>query len=166
MEKAKTDRILEELCQNIGGDWLLLGGTLVQLIYDGERATEDIDLVHISHPTASRESVQNSLFQFTHKEWGIGSEFVNLSVEFFLNELSGWQTEVLPYRRGPRGQVLRPSLTLFCALKLRRGTELDLADIRSAVAKEGVQAFNWDKLHIWLTALQRQTLKNLLGQGP
>ncbi len=149
MDKAKTSRILDELCQNIGGDWLLVGGSLVQIAFDGNRATEDIDLVQMRHPSKSKEVLQNELFQFTMKNWGIGPEFVNLAVDFFVRDLADWESETLELRRGPQGRVLRPSLTLFVALKLRRGTEIDWQDIQTAVRHEGAEHLNWEKLRRW-----------------
>jgi hypothetical protein len=44
MEISKIRKILDELCQTIGGDWLLVGGALLQLEINGNRATEDIDV--------------------------------------------------------------------------------------------------------------------------
>lgn len=50
MEAAKVEALIEDICQNVGGEWLLLGGSLVQLEYDGGRATADIDLLSLGHP--------------------------------------------------------------------------------------------------------------------
>ena len=157
---AKTEEILNRLCQEIGGEWLLVGGTLVQLHYDGERATEDIDLVHMSHPTKSRETTQNELFQFTLKKWGLGPEVVNLSAEFFVNQMQGWQREIVPLKKGPSGTVFRPTLTLFCALKMQRASELDLRDIRAALRKSAGESLNFELLSKWLSAEKVHTLRS------
>lgn len=162
MEKAKTEQILEKLCQEIGGDWLLVGGTLVQLYYDGARSTEDIDLVQISHPSKSREVAQNELFQFTQKSWGMGPEYVNLSVEFFVRDLPGWESEVRLLKTGSQGRIFRPSLTLFCALKARRGSELDLQDIQVAIQKEGLRELNREKLKGWVPESKLSGIESLL----
>lgn len=47
METAKLTQMLDILCQEIGGDWLLTGGSLVRFDIDPARGTEDIDLVNI-----------------------------------------------------------------------------------------------------------------------
>lgn len=163
MEKAKADEILEKLCQEIGGDWLLLGGTLVQLYYDGARSTEDIDLVQMAHPSKSKEVAQDELFRFTMSRWGMGPEYVNLAVEFFVRDLSGWEAEIQVYRHGPKGRVFRPSLTLFCALKVRRGSELDLRDLKTAIDKEGADQVDWAKLQKWLPQEKLKAVRALVS---
>lgn len=162
MEKAKTEQILEKLCHEIGGDWLLVGGTLVQIYYDGARSTEDIDLVQISHPSKSREVAQNELFRFTQDSWGMGPEYVNLSVEYFVRDLSGWESEVRLLRSGSQGRIFRPSLTLFCALKARRGSELDLQDIQSAIRKEGLRELDREKLKSWVPESKQSAIDFIL----
>ena len=47
MEHQTIEKLLALLCQEIGGDWLLAGGSLIQLEVNDARATEDIDLVNI-----------------------------------------------------------------------------------------------------------------------
>ena len=163
MEKTKSEKILDELCQNIGGEWLLIGGTLIQLQYDGERSTEDIDLVHISHAEKSKEFLQNELFRFVQRCWGIGPEHINLSAEFFVHELAGWQAELVPLKDGPKGRIFQPSLTLLIALKARRGSELDLQDIQTAIKKQGLRALDETKLERWVPETKLKQLKKLLG---
>src|SRR4051812_34259178 len=120
MEKEISSAIIDRICQSIGGKWLILGGALVQLYYNGERATEDLDLVSMGHPEKSKEILQNDLFQFALKNFQMGPEFMNLAVEFFLKDLQGWENEIILFKKGDVGEVYRPSLTLFCALKIRR----------------------------------------------
>jgi hypothetical protein len=141
MDNEKIEAILDEVCQKIGGDWLLVGGCLVQLEYDGARATEDIDLVHVSDPTKSAVKAQDELFKAAF-QLGLDPESVNSAASFFVSELPGWEGELREWRHGPAGRVLKPSLTLFVALKLARGSDIDLQDIASAVRKEGRGAFH------------------------
>lgn len=61
METSKVRRILEELSQKIGGNWLLVGGALVQIELNGQRATEDIDFALISSSEKSIEKLQSLL---------------------------------------------------------------------------------------------------------
>ena len=162
MEKAKTEQILEQLCQKIGGDWLLVGGTLVQLCYDGGRSTEDIDLVQIAHPSRSKESLQDELFRFTLNTWQMGPEYINLSADFFVRDLKGWESELLLMKHGPVGRIFRPSITLFAALKLRRASELDINDIKAALTKEGSAHLDFEKLNFWLSPKKIELLKSII----
>lgn len=141
MQTANIETLLTEICQKIGGEWLLIGGSLVILEFDGKRATEDIDLVQIRAHGKSEAKAQDELFQAAMRI-GLDPETVNSAARFFVSEISGWESEIMPLRTGPVGTVFRPSLTLFAALKFRRGTEIDLRDVAVAVAKEGSVKFD------------------------
>ena len=151
MESSKISKILEFLCQNVGGDWLLVGGALVQIELSSERATEDIDLALISHPTKSEAVAQNELFQYSMQQLQIGPESVNLAVMPFLNGFLGWQTECKILKSGTNGNIFRPNLTLFIALKLGRASAIDLKDIRLALEKFPREELNETRLKEWLT---------------
>jgi hypothetical protein len=140
MDSAKIEAIINAICQRIGGEWLLVGGGLVQIEYNGGRATYDIDLILIRHPTLSDVQSQDALFKAA-AEIGLDPESVNSAARFFIGELAGWEENIEEWRRGPAGAVYKPSLALFTALKLRRATEVDIGDIQSAVRKEGRGSF-------------------------
>jgi len=146
MQTANIETLLTEICQKIGGEWLLIGGSLVILEFDGERATEDIDLVQIRAVGKSEAKAQDELFRAAFRI-GLDPETVNSAARFFVSEVPGWESEILPFRTGPVGTVFRPSLTLFVALKMRRGTEIDLGDVKAAVKKEGAAMFDVTKFH-------------------
>jgi hypothetical protein len=134
MESKTLDEILNYLCESIGGDWLLTGGSLVRLSFDASRGTEDVDLVRLRHPTLSDEAARNELFRWLIAR-GLGPEWVNTAVEPFVKEVAGWERELVLLRQGSVGALFRPNLTFFAYLKLRRGTSIDLEDVRKAVRK-------------------------------
>jgi hypothetical protein len=150
MEISKVHKILEELCQTIGGDWLLVGGALVQIEFDEQRGTEDIDLALISSSDKSEAVLQNELFRFSMNELQIGPESVNLAVTPFLNDLSGWREECQLLRAGAAGNIYRPNLTLFIALKMKRASSIDLSDIREALKNWSSSELDEKKLQSWL----------------
>ena len=151
MESSKISKILDYLCQNVGGDWLLVGGALVQIELNAERATEDIDLALISHPTKSEAVAQNELFQYSMKQLQIGPESINLAVTPFLNGFLNWQSECKVLKSGSNGIIYRPNLTLFIALKLGRASAIDLKDIRLALEKFPHEELHEDRLKSWLS---------------
>ncbi len=63
-------------------------------------------------------------------------------------------------RAGAKGAVHRPNLTLFVYLKLRRATETDLGDIRSAIRK-GPEGFDERKLLSWPSEAVRERFARL-----
>ncbi|MBC7385828.1 MAG: hypothetical protein H7301_06670 [Cryobacterium sp.] len=140
MEAAKVDALLEDLCQTVGGKWLLLGGSVGPLESGGNRALEELDLLSISHPKLSAVDAQAELV-IAATRIGLDPKTLNTSARFFLEGIKNWQNQILVSRRGPKGIIYKPSLTLFTVLKLKRGTELDMQDIEQAVKNEGVDAF-------------------------
>lgn len=134
IDVKQLEEVMTYLCEELGGDWLLTGGALVRLNFDASRGTEDIDLVRISHPALSDEATRTQLFRWLMSR-NLGPEWVNTAVEPFVREVANWENEILIIRTGTAGKIYRPNLTLFTYLKLRRGTEIDLLDIKKAVPK-------------------------------
>jgi len=132
LDTVKTKEVLTYLCEELGGDWFLTGGTLVRLQFDASRGTDDIDFVQISHPALNPTQCKNQLYQWLIQN-GLGPEWVNDAVEPFLRSVPDWQSETREMQSGSKGRIFRPTLTLFIYLKLKRGTEIDLEDIRSAI---------------------------------
>ncbi len=143
METSKITAVIDEICQKIGGSWLLTGGGLVQLHFKAERATEDVDLVPIHHDRLSDVAAQNQLFQSAIR-LGLGPENVNSAAQFFVNQIPDWKSHVVLLKSGAEGSVYRPDLTLFIVLKLHRATPIDLEDIASAVQALGKSEFNFE----------------------
>jgi hypothetical protein len=148
MENEKVESVLRYLCDTLGGDWLLAGGSLVRLIFDARRGTEDIDLARVAHPVLSEESALNRLYVHV-RSLGLGPEHVNPAFQAFLRQVPDWMGELVLLREGARGRIYRPSLTLFAYLKLLRGTPIDVEDVRSAVACLGPGEFMESRFRAW-----------------
>ncbi|NCN27953.1 hypothetical protein GW915_10295 [bacterium] len=48
MNSDQLNLALERIGQNIGGEWLLLGGSLIRFDVDENRGTHDIGLVYLN----------------------------------------------------------------------------------------------------------------------
>jgi hypothetical protein len=79
----------------------------------------------------------------------IGPESLNLAVTPFLNDLAGWQNDCKLHLSGAVGNIYRPTLSLFIALKMKRASTIDLADIREALKKWPAQELDESKLSLW-----------------
>ncbi len=137
---AKISGLLDEICQKVGGNWLLTGGSLIQLEVDSARATEDIDLVAINHSSLSEVAAQNELFKAAVR-LGLSAENVISAASFFVQNIPNWKQNLIELRAGPAGKIFRPNLTLFILLKLGRASPVDLKDIALAVQKYGPAEF-------------------------
>jgi hypothetical protein len=163
METSKLRRILEQLSHEIGGDWLLVGGALVQLELNAERATEDIDFALISSTEKTQEKLLTELFRFSMTELHLGPESLNTAVSPFLEELPGWRDECKLLMSGPAGSIYRPSLSLFLALKIRRSSTIDIEDMKAALKGWPKSELDLPKLQGWLRTEQFTKLQKILA---
>ncbi len=139
MDNEQLKLALERICQNLGGDWLLLGGSLVRTDLDATRGTHDLDIVRV--PQNDNTQDQTNLI-LEMKKVGLSPEQVNSAVLFFLKQFKGWETEVRELLKFKGGRILRPTLTLFAFLKLGRATPIDIEDLKKAISKWGKSEFN------------------------
>ncbi len=122
--------LMGRFVERVDGDWVLLGGALVALWLDGARETFDVDIVSRSVDGQARLE----LLAFGHDE-GLGPEGINSAADFFLRRLEGWEEGLVELMAGARGRILRPSITHFVLLKLRRLSEQDLQDVLLALER-------------------------------
>ena len=158
MKTEELNLALETICQKIGGDWLLLGGSLVRIDIDPNRGTHDLDIVKIPLP----DSLQTQIDLVTEmKKIGLSPEQVNSAVVYFLKQLPNWENETRLLKSFSNGRILRPTLTLFAMLKLSRGTPIDLEDLRKATQKWGIEEFDLNLFNQWATSEILQKAKSL-----
>jgi hypothetical protein len=148
LSDEEIQTVVRVLTEEVGGDWVLLGGALTRLAYDPSRSTRDVDLVAIPRKQESEESLLNRLYQCLATT-RLGPEVINSAVKPFLSAAEGWQEHVSLLRVGSIGRILQPSLTLFLFLKLQRASVSDLNDIRSAIHTRGATEFDARVFHRW-----------------
>lgn len=123
---AETIReLVQATADELTGDWLLLGGSLVALWLDGRRTTEDVDLVGMT----DRGEQRFRLLEFFGQR-GLPVETVNSAADYFVYRHSDWREQVELLLKGTASNIYRPSPTLFLLLKLGRLSEQDLEDCR------------------------------------
>jgi hypothetical protein len=130
LDRQRIDELLTALCDELDGDWLLVGGAFCALWLNERRQTEDIDIIGMRGEHAERMAVMS--FCAAH---GLPVEIVNSAADFFVRRIVHWQAEVEPWRSGKRGRILRPSPTLFLLLKIGRLSEQDLEDCLALLQK-------------------------------
>jgi hypothetical protein len=160
LSDEEIQTVVRVLTEEVGGDWLLLGGTLTRLAYDPTRSTRDVDLVALPGDQESEESLLNRLYQRL-AQTRLGPEIINSAVKPFLMAANGWQEQVSVLRAGAVGRILQPSLTLFIFLKLQRASVSDLNDIRSALHSRGSSEFNARLLQKWASPTLWSRLESL-----
>jgi len=160
MDTQKIDQILNEVCNNLGGDWLLIGGSLVQLLKANDRATRDIDLVPFD-ASAEIDPVLRLSFVQMAKKLGLVATSINHSAGFFVRQFHNWESQTKLFLSGPKGKVFRPTTTLFLALKIKRATEVDISDCHAYLKFFHEETPDRDLLRKWLSAEEEQKLSAL-----
>ncbi|HLG20299.1 MAG TPA: hypothetical protein VI895_10860 [Bdellovibrionota bacterium] len=149
MNKSTIEKVVRILIEEEGGDWVLLGGSLARLEFGGRRATLDIELFSCDGKPESRLQLLR-----TAEKVGLPVEALNSAADFFLYRVPKWKEELILVRKGRRGRLYRPSKTLFCALKLSRGTDADIEDCEVALRAPGADVVEPRKLKNWLARLK------------
>ncbi len=140
LDRARLDRILAAACEQLQGDWVLLGGAVAALCFSPDRVTEDIDIVPLDASGVGADARRYELMDFALAQ-GLPVEAVNSAADFFLRREPSFAEELEVLRVGTRGRILRPTPTLYLVLKCGRMSESDLSDCLAqigAARREGI----------------------------
>jgi hypothetical protein len=154
---SKLKSWLKELCQSVGGDWLLVGGSLALIEFGVGRATHDIDLIDLAAP-AERVRRKTALL-LRARTLGITPEQLNSAADFFVNQCVGWESHLVKIEDFGNSRIFRPNLTLYLALKLNRGTPIDVKDAQAAWACCPQDEFSLEHFKLWASARAVDTFK-------
>lgn len=122
-----SEELLEQFVllasEELRGNWVLCGASVLPLIGVKTRTTWDIDLFGLNNPT------QNESFKLMSiaESLGIPVECVNLSGGYYLTKLPEYKKHLVLLQEG-RSKIFRPDFFLFSCLKTQRFTEVDLLD--------------------------------------
>lgn len=125
MRQKEILRLYNEIRKNLKGEWLLVGGALLNVLGISERETLDIDLVPVGKIT---NEIQIKIMDIAVKN-GFPPETINFSAEYFVKKQKNWKKQLVLMSETRNSRFFRPSKKLFRQLKEQRGTETDLRDI-------------------------------------
>lgn len=126
MDSTKINTLIDQLLEALDGDWLLVGGALLHVLGISDRYTLDVDLVPLQEVTNKDQlkaidvAVKNNL----------PPESINFAAEYFVKKQKNWKREIILLKQTKSARLFRPSRKLFKKLKLARGSEADLLDIK------------------------------------
>lgn len=106
------------------GDWILVGGTLLPALGIDHRVTTDIELVPIR---AAGNSSSLQLMALAEKH-GLPVESVNPAAAYFLEKIADYRDSLVLLVEGKKARIFRPNGTLFLRMKMARMSESDLLD--------------------------------------
>lgn len=120
-------KFLDLALQELKGEWLLVGGTLLPALGINIRSTIDIDLVGLGE----KERAQNLELMEIAEKLGLSIESINQAADFFVKKARYTDADLITFKSGKGVQIYRPSLFLYWKLKIARLTESDVEDCKS-----------------------------------
>ena len=137
-------KFLNSVADEISGDWLVIGGSLLAILGAHQRVTADIDICPIEN---MNNDLQLELMNLAVK-CGLSIEAINPAADFFVKQIPNWKSSIVLLKKGHTGAIYRPSLELYFKLKLARCSESDVADCSSFLEWYKKNSLSFDNLLI------------------
>ena len=147
---AQYTQFLKSVANDLEGDWLVIGGSLLAMIQSDSRNTVDIDLCPINEMT---NELRLNLMTVAQKS-GLSIESINPAADFFLKQIPNWKNAIILFMAGAKGNLYRPSFELYLKLKIERLTQTDCDDC--------VLYYRWNKKNNGL--LDIKSIREILDQ--
>ncbi len=160
---------LNNVVNELDGDWVVIGGSMLAFIDAESRVTADIDLCCISDLDNDKRISLMKLAELS----GLNIEAINPAADYFLKKIPNWKNSLVLLKNGEKGNLFRPSLGLYLQLKLNRGTPTDIQDCISFINwhfKKSI-SFDLDKiksvvLHFESSGKDLSPITDCLSQKP
>ncbi len=117
-------KFLKLASEELEGQWLLVGGTLLPAVGIDIRPTMDIDLIGLG----PKEKMQNLELMNLAEKLGLSVEVINQAAEFFVAKKKPSSSDMIKLITGSKATIYRPTVELFWSLKIHRLTETDSLD--------------------------------------
>jgi hypothetical protein len=124
------DKVLREAMDRLGGEWVLVGGSLLVAQGISSRSTVDIDLVGLSNPT---QSDTLALMEIA-SENALPIETLNQAASYFVLKIPELRSHLEPWITGKRGTLYQPDLYLYVRTKIERLSDTDSKDVLAWIA--------------------------------
>ena len=123
-----TQKILKKFiklaAEQLTGDWLLLGGTVLPLVGAQHRSTVDIDFVGLG----KNERSQQLELMHIAEELGLPVEVINSAAAIFVDRELQDKNSLVLLEVGDGARIYRPDTLLYFKLKTARMSESDMLD--------------------------------------
>ena len=105
------------------GDWVVLGGTVLPFLNSTYRVTVDIDIAPIK-----KEMDQTLKLMEICEQLKLPIETINRAASFFLYKIDKFEENLEILHKGKSASIFIPNLILFINLKIDRFSESDYTD--------------------------------------
>lgn len=120
-----VNKFIKKALENLNGDWVIIGGTVLSLLGIEDRVTVDIDLISLRNNHSNAQTIK--LMEIADS-LGLPVETVNQSGEFYLKKIPNFMDHLELFAESRKCKIYRPNAYLFFELKLARMTETDILD--------------------------------------
>ncbi len=118
-------KFLKTATDQLAGDWVLIGGTLLPALGIDHRVTTDIDMISLQREQSSKLNLQ--LMELAEQQ-GLPAESINQAAAYFLEKIPHYRKSLVLLQEGKKGKIFRPNATLYLLLKIKRMSESDFSD--------------------------------------
>lgn len=118
-------RLVKEALQELEGEWLVIGGTVLPLMGVDHRVTVDIDLVNLDFKKSNEGLLKLMAIAERLK---LPVEAVNQAGAYFVSQVKDLRSHLVVFAKSKQCTVFRPDVYLYIRLKLSRFSESDLED--------------------------------------
>jgi len=133
VDSSKLKKLIKNASDQLSGEWVLLGGTLLPYLGIDYRSTVDVDLVGMNNPDQKQAIILMDLAQ----DLGWPVESINQAAGYFLQKVKNFEDHLIVLQKGKSATIYRPDLYLFTVLKLGRCTHQDIDDCEEMIKFEG-----------------------------
>ncbi len=126
LDSALLTKLLRRAADQLKGEWLLVGGTLLPAVGINVRSTVDVDLIGLT----TAESAQQLELMELAGSLGLPVDTINQTAAFFLKKVGYTKIDLIVLHQGSTATIFRPSLALYWRLKCGRLSETDAEDCR------------------------------------
>jgi hypothetical protein len=123
--KKTLQLFLTKASEDLRGEWVVIGGTVLPLLGIDHRVTTDIDFV-ACHQSGNSDSLK--LMDIAEK-LGLPIESINQAGAYFLMKIPEFREHLIVLKKTKNCVIYRPDFELFLKLKIERLTESDLQDV-------------------------------------
>jgi len=120
MNQKVLKKFLRIASEELTGEWVLIGGTVLPALGIDYRATTDIDFICLE------ENQRRDLLKLMHIAEKLGS--INQAGAYFLEKISDYKNNLVLLQKTNKLKIYRPNITLYIQLKIARMSEADLSD--------------------------------------
>lgn len=125
IDSKTMKKFISLAAEQLDGEWIVIGGTVLPLLGVDLRVTVDIDLVSLEKKSSNSQSLQ--LMEIA-ESMGFPVETINQAGAYFISKVEDVREHLILFKESKKCKIYRPDVYLFLKLKIVRLSQSDLDD--------------------------------------